>query len=98
MQELLLVQNALFPQVCDKLSDDTTGDWAEVLAERLNCTRWEHHSQSHEIQRVVLSLTPNLQELVLRQLGDITARVICHWPCAMQHVRTSLQPVPHING
>lgn len=74
--------------MCDKLSDKATDKWAAVLADRVTRTRWDSEEDTTNIQHLLLTLSTDLQKLVVQQIGDIIPEVMCQWPSVMQHVRT----------
>lgn len=79
-------------QVCDKLGDEMTAEWAKELAERVKAVY--QRAPTHRIeqmQQLFLSLHCRTQELVVNQMGDVLCEVMNSWPIAMQHVRSLLE-------
>lgn len=76
-------------QVSDKLSAHNSGKLASALAAKLKAADWSSDSDKEAMQRALLPLQTNLQQLVFRRLGDLSAPVLFSWPMGMQQVRKS---------
>lgn len=74
-------------QTGDKLGDKHTVEFARALAVQLRLVDWCNAREVHRMQHIVLSLSPNVQTVVLQELRDSVLKVLSEWPLPMKLVR-----------
>lgn len=80
-------------QVGDKLSAVNTAKLAEALAAKLTATSFSSNSDSDPMLGTMLLLSRNMQQLVFRKMGQITAPRLFKWPPPLQQVRSSYSTI-----
>lgn len=73
-------------QVSDKLSAHNSTQLAAALAARLKGTDWSSGTAKEAIVYALLRLGRNMQQLVFREAGKLSADVIFSWPMLLQLV------------
>lgn len=76
-------------QVSDQLSAHNSTQLAAAFAAKLKATDWSSTASKEAAVHALLRLGKNVQHLVFREAGNLSAPTIFSWPMLLQQVRRS---------
>lgn len=84
---MIVCQKDLILQVSEKLSAYNSTQLVRALAAKLRATDWRSASEKEAMLHALLSLDKNMQLLVFREAGTLSAPALFSWPIVLQQVR-----------